>query len=122
MIRTLHHISDLGATQRSASKIVVSIKKRKPNLGFLGISAADRINTDFAQFAQRTTEFSNIRLNGIDPRALKAIESSPAAADPEDHADSIWPTPFGNSSLAVGHWEIANSAIHKPVATDRVAK
>ena len=77
MIRTLDNVPDLGPTQRSTSKIVVLIKERKPNLGFLGISAADRINSDFAQFAQRTTEFSNIRLNEIDPRALKAIESLP---------------------------------------------
>src|SRR4030067_686005 len=77
MFQTLHHISDLGATQRSASKIVVSIKERKPNLGFLRISTADRINSDFAQLTQRTTEFRNIRLSGIDPRALKPIASLP---------------------------------------------
>jgi hypothetical protein len=56
---------------------VVLIKERKPDLGFLGISAADWINSDFAQFGQRTTEFSNIRFNGIDPRALKAIMPLP---------------------------------------------
>src|SRR4030067_2596812 len=75
MFQTLHHISDLGATQRSASKIVVSIKERKPNLGFIGISTADRINSDFAQLTQRTTEFRNIRLSGIEPRTLKPIAS-----------------------------------------------
>jgi len=73
MPRTLHHISDLGTAQRSASQIVVSIKKSKPDLGFLRIPADDRRNADFAQLAQRATEFSNIRLNRIDRRALKAI-------------------------------------------------
>jgi len=70
---TLHHISDLGATQRPASKIVVSIQKSKPDLGFLRISADNRRNADFPQLAQRATEFRNIRLHRIDRSALKTI-------------------------------------------------
>jgi len=71
MLRTLHHVAELGPTQRAAAQIVVALQEREPHLGFLGIAAADRLDSHVAQLAQGTTEFSKLRCNGIAPERSK---------------------------------------------------
>src|SRR3990170_6037702 len=60
MSLALHHVPDLGATQMPAPKIVVPIKKREPDLGFLRVSAGDGIHGNFPDLTERTRELSNV--------------------------------------------------------------
>ena len=78
MSLALHHVPDLGATQMPAPKIVVPIKKREPDLGFLRVSAGDGIHGNFPDLTERTRELSNVSLNsfahpGVLPSALKGV-------------------------------------------------
>ena len=73
MDRAFHEISDLSAAQRPAPKIVKAIQKRKPNLGLLAVSTADRIYRYIAQFLQTATYGGNLKFNGGIGRTLKII-------------------------------------------------
>jgi hypothetical protein len=68
--RTLDHISDLRTTQGPTSKIMISIKKGIPHLGFPRISTTDRGDDELAQLIQRTTNLRNIKLNRINPTRM----------------------------------------------------
>jgi hypothetical protein len=68
--RTLDHISDLSTTQGSTSKIMISIKKGIPNLGFPRISTTDRRDDELTHLIQRTTNLRNIKLNRINPTRI----------------------------------------------------
>jgi len=50
-----------GCPIGTAPKIMEPIQKIKPNLGFLGVTACDRLDGNFAQLRQATVEISNFR-------------------------------------------------------------
>ena len=68
---TLHNVSDLSPTQWSASKVMVSIQKRKPYLGLFAISTTHRFNTDFTQLIQIAMYFRKMQVNFDLGRSLK---------------------------------------------------
>jgi len=54
---------------------MILIQKCKPNLGFLRISARNRIHADLAQLLQRATDLSNIELYPMAHGSLKVVGS-----------------------------------------------